>query len=109
MPIKKFFFIIALCIVIVPAVAHAGLFGGAFGGQVIFEIPCDTGLLLTVLEPGAGAQELMWNYGELPYLSFVPPHIGQWLLGMTGLPEVCAVGPLTIGIGNAITFHGSSL
>ena len=79
---KKIVSLLASLVVIsVPLLSNATGFGGLspyFGGQVVLEEPCDTGLLLTVKEP-IGVVQLMWTYGELPYAMFIPPHIGQSL------------------------------
>jgi hypothetical protein len=52
----------------------------------------------------------MWFFGELPYLSHVPPHPGQYLLGMQeSVTAPCFVGPYPTGAGLPIIYHGASI
>jgi len=100
--------LVALAAISVPLFASAAGLGGPFGGQITVTQPCNNGLLLTVKEP-FGVTQLMWNYGELPFLMHVVPHPGQYILGMSGGIAVCTLGPLVYGKGSIILFHGDSL
>jgi hypothetical protein len=81
-----------------------------FGGLVKTIQPCNTGLLLYVNVPLQGVQPFMWFTGNLPYLMRIPPHPGQWLLGMAGTAVVpCILGIYYQGAGQPILYHGSSI
>ncbi|OHA17259.1 MAG: hypothetical protein A3C79_02975 [Candidatus Taylorbacteria bacterium RIFCSPHIGHO2_02_FULL_45_28] len=81
-----------------------------FGGVVTMIQPCNTGLLVYVLTPLTGVVPFMWLTGELPFLSYIPPHPGQWLLGLTAaVPVPCVLGTVPYGAGLPILMHGSSL
>lgn len=81
-----------------------------FGGLVTMIQPCNTGLLVYVLTPLTGVIPFMWLTGELPFLMYVPPHPGQWLLGMAvAVPVPCVLGIVPYGAGLPIIMHGSSL
>ncbi len=80
-----------------------------FGGMVTAMRTCNSGLLLTVVEP-FGVNEYMWFWGNLPYLMYIIPHIGQNMLGMAAYGTVpCVIGTVTIGSGMPIIYHGSSI
>ncbi len=82
------------------------------GGFVTLIRPCNTGYLLTVVNPlGVGSGEYMWTPGTVSFL-FGPPILHTWVLGMTDAILPCFVGatpPILIGVGQRITFHGTSL
>lgn len=79
------------------------------GGLVTFMQPCNTGYLITVVNPGGiGSGEFMWTPGTLDYL-WGPPTTGRWVLGMTDVPLPCFVGHVLWGWGARITFDGTSL
>jgi hypothetical protein len=82
-----------------------------FGGMISYEYVCNTGLLLYVLQPTAKIPiPYMWYWGELPFLTHVPPHPGQELLGMSSATAVpCVLGYYVIGYGLPIIYHGSSI
>ena len=97
--------LVLLLILAVPALSHAQM---PFGGLVVFTLPCNNGFLLTVLQ-FTGPQFFMWNFGELPYLMFIPPHPGQNVLGMAlPAPVPCILGLHPQGFGFPIIFHGES-
>lgn len=107
---RHLFAVAALMLVSIPILANAQVDDGLlhFGGSVVWEVPCDDGLLLTV-EQFTGPQYFMWNYGELPYLMFVPPHIGQNLIGAADyVPSECWLGDEYMGYGFPIVGHGES-
>jgi len=87
-----------------------------FGGIVTVEYACNTGLLvyvkdnISVVPPVSVVVPYMWLWGELPFLSYIPPHPGQELLGIA-LPVTvpCILGYVPIGAGFPIVYHGSSL
>lgn len=102
--------LLALLIITIPYFSFAFPFGGA----VTAIEPCDEGMLLWVAVPvvGGGVVEetFLWLQGELPYAMFVPPHVGQFLLGDARLtPAICTDGPSVLGEGFPIFFHGESL
>jgi hypothetical protein len=79
------------------------------GGLVTFLRPCNTGYLITVINPGLiGSGEYMWTPGTLSFL-YGPPLIGEWVLGMTDVPLPCFIGTVLYGYGQRITFMGSSI
>lgn len=78
------------------------------GGFVTAVRPCNTGYLITVVNPaGLGSGEFMWTPGTLDYL-WGPPIFHRWVLGMTDVPLACVVGHVLIGFGQRITFDGTS-
>lgn len=80
-----------------------------FGGLVTAVQPCNQGLLV-YLKTATGPMAYMWHWGQLPYLSYIPPHPGQYLLGVAiPITEVCMLGYIPSGVGFPIKFHGSSL
>jgi hypothetical protein len=80
-----------------------------FGGKVTVVYPCNTGLLVYI-KSIKGIIPLMWLWGELPFLSHVPPHPGQYILGRAfPTPVPCILGIIPIGVGFPIIYHGSSL
>jgi hypothetical protein len=105
---KYFLSILFVTILIsLPNISNAQLM--PFGGQVVTVQPCNTGLLLYVKTPLMGVLPYMWLTGNLPYLMNVPPHPGQYLLGMSGAILPCILGIVPIGAGPVILYHGSSL
>ena len=82
------------------------------GGYVTFVRPCNSGYLITVINPwGVGSGEFMYTPGTISFL-YGPPRIHTWVLGMTDVPLPCFIGaspPVLIGWGQRITFHGTSL
>lgn len=83
-----------------------------FGGIVTIVHPCDTGLIVYVKLMSAPYTVIpfMWFAGDLPFLSHIPPHPGQYLLGMAEpAPIPCLIGPAPTGAGAPIVFHGSSI
>lgn len=93
----------------VPLVARAQV---PFGGKVVAQLPCNTGSLLYVAT-SKGPLPFMWLTGNLRYLSFTPPHVGQEMLGVAAtvaMPCVLGVPPFAVilGAGLPIIYHGSS-
>ncbi len=83
--------------------------GVPFGGLVTFEYVCNTGFLVYVAT-AKGVIPFMWLWGNLPFASHIPPHPGQYLLGMASpTPVPCILGYIPIGAGLPIIYHGSSL
>jgi hypothetical protein len=79
------------------------------GGLVVFMRPCNTGYLITVVNPGViGSGEFMWTPGTISFL-YGPPVLHEWVLGTTDVPLPCFVGPVLYGFGQRITFMGTSL
>jgi len=79
------------------------------GGYVTFVRPCNTGYLITVINPwGIGSGEFMYTPGTISFL-YGPPLIHTWVLGMTDVPLPCFIGTVLYGWGQRITFHGTSL
>ena len=77
-----------------------------FGGQVTVVHPCDTGELLYIRTPYA-VLPFMWFSANLVFSWNVPPHPGQWLLGMYSTVQVpCFLGPVYIGQGFPIIYNG---
>jgi len=106
----KYIFILFLSLIIifsVPQTSNAQFL--PFGGQVVTVQPCNTGLLVYLRTPFTGVMPFMWLTGNLPYLMRVPPHPGQYLLGMAGAPIPCILGVVPMGAGPVILFHGSSM
>lgn len=86
--------------------------GFSFGGRVTAEYVCNTGLLVYLKSsaPPFLVFPVMWLWGELPFLSYIPPHPGQQLLGVAAPATVpCVLGYVPIGVGFPIEFHGSSI
>lgn len=105
---KYFFVLLVLIIVFAPIILNAQTL--PFGGQVTYTQPCNTGLLLYVLQPLKGVQTYMWFTGNLPYLMRTVPHIGQNLLGMASPgPVPCVLGTIPMGSGFPIIYHGGSI
>ncbi len=93
----------------IPYFSYASAISPYFGGQVVVTFPCNSGLLVYLLT-SSGVENLLWTDGELPFLSFVPPHIGQYMVGMSAMVMApCTLGPYTIGQGYPIIYHGESL
>jgi hypothetical protein len=91
-----------------PSFSYAA-FPMGFGGQVVSIQPCNTGLLVYIRTAYA-VQPFMWFTGELPYSWYIPPHPGQWMLGMYSTVVVpCILGIIPMGAGFPILYHGSSL
>ena len=95
---------------------HASIVGVPyFGGIVTAEYTCNTGLLIYVKDaistpPFFSIVPYMWLTGELPFLSYIPPHPGQELLGTAlPMPMPCILGYIPIGFGFPIIYHGSSI
>lgn len=102
--------LIAISLFSFPFHAHAFLGLKPFGGRIILTIPCDEGLLLTIQEPLSGVGQYMWYTGNLPYLMYVVPHIGQFVLGMASFaPGICTDSGVSIGSGFPILYHGSGI
>lgn len=87
-----------------------------FGGSVTAITVCDSGILALVLQPPTPKQPnpvpkpFMWLIGELPFLSYKPPFIGQNLVGeASSVLSPCVIGNVPYGFGLPIDFHGSSL
>jgi hypothetical protein len=80
---------------------------GPFGGSILEIEGCNTGLKILLGPPTAGY--FMFLPSTIFFPLGPPSHTGQWLLGMSGPPTPCFDGPVVIGYGDAIIFHGSSL
>ena len=80
-----------------------------FGGFVTITKPCDEGFSLEV-ETAYGPMKVMWLWGELPFLMYVPPHIDQEMIGdLSPVPAICTIGGIPYDGGLPIIMHGSSL
>jgi hypothetical protein len=89
--------------------AYAIVAGVSFGGRVVSIQPCNTGLL-AYLKTSKGPMPVMWFWGELPFLSYIPPHPGQQMLGKVGTAlSPCVLGSVTYGAGLPVLYHGSSI
>ncbi len=85
-------------------------FAIGFGGIITDIQPCDEGELLYVEDPFGVVIPYMWYAGELPFAFYIPPHIGQELLGeYYPTPSVCEIDGETMGEGFPILFHGESI
>ena len=102
-------FIVALSLAL-PAITFAAVTGVSFGGIVTAVQPCNTGLLAYVASPKPPyVTPVMWLWGELPFLSYLPPHPKQQLLGKLAPVTVpCVLGVVPYGVGFPIIYHGSS-
>lgn len=92
-----------------PTFAATGL---SFGGRVLYEYTCNTGLLVYIKSssPPYAVLPVMWLWGELPFSKYIPPHPGQQLLGVMAPAVVpCFLGYVPLGVGFPILFHGSSI
>jgi hypothetical protein len=79
------------------------------GGYVVFTRPCNTGYLITVVNPwGIGSGEYMFTPGSIPF-PYTPPLIHTWVVGMSDVPLPCFVGHVLYGWGQRVTFIGTSL
>lgn len=107
MHIKYIFIISILVLISLPLFSNAQM---PFGGLVTAMQPCNSGLLVYVLTPLQGIMPFMWFTGELPFMMYVPPHPGQFLLGQS-LPATipCIIGNVPVGAGFPIIFHGESI
>lgn len=93
-----------------PAGAQAT--GIYFGGWDVMQVQCNSGYLITFksAEPAFKPSKIMWNWGELPFLAYVPPHPGQSMIGfLAPVPEPCFLGKVKIGEGLPIEFHGENI
>ncbi len=80
----------------------------SFGGKIVAQTVCNTGILIYV-KSAVTIKPFMWFWGNLKYSSYIPPHIGQSVLGIAGpTPVPCVFGYVPIGVGLPILFHGSS-
>ena len=85
--------------------------GIPFGGRVTAIQPCTTppGILAYVLT-AKGPFPVIWFAPNLPFLSHIPPHPGQYLLGTAAsAPITCIFGFVPYGVGFPILYHGSSI
>ncbi len=79
------------------------------GGYVTTYLPCNYGILITVVNPGGiGSGVYMWTPATISFLHG-PPLPNTWVLGMTDVPFPCFIGKVFVGYGERITFHGTSL
>jgi hypothetical protein len=100
--------IIVMLAVLIPLSAFA-VTGIPIGGLVTAIQPCNTGILAYVLTM-EGVVPVMWFWGNLPFLSHIPPHPGQYILGDGGTAVApCVLGVIPYGGGIPILYHGSSL
>jgi len=111
---KYFAILVITFFLFIPNISFAQGFGGfgfmrPFGGQVMTVQPCNTGLLIYVKTPMTGVMPFMWLTGNLPYLMRIPPHPGQYVLGMAGTVVPCVLGIVPMGAGPVILFHGSGI
>ncbi len=98
--------LVALFVISIPYLSLAV----GFGGLITFTQPCDEGLLLYIDEPMVGIIPYMWYVGELPFAFYVPPHIGQFLIGDAfPTPANCTIDGETVGEGFPILYHGDSM
>ena len=94
---------------VIPFFSYATTVSPFFGGQVVMQQPCNNGLLLYV-KTLIGIKPLLWTAGELPFLMHVAPHVGQYMIGMSAIATVpCTLGPVVVGAGYPIIYHGESL
>jgi hypothetical protein len=99
--------LLVLLLLLTPYSSQAQLAGQAFGGSVTNIQVCNDGELVTLREPLEGTIQLMWLYGELPYLMFIPPINGQDMIGMASLVlSQCYLGYSYEGQGWQIEYHG---
>lgn len=106
---KYILILFLLTFISMPIVAAHAAVPIPFGGLVTMMQPCDEGLLVYVLTPITGVIPFMWLWGELPFLMYIPPHIGQELLGYAAtVPAVCTISGVPYGAGLPIIMHGSS-
>jgi hypothetical protein len=98
---------VVVFIATLPVISNAQTMLIPFGGKIQSEEMCNDGLLLTLGLPTP--YQLIWHWGELPYLMYIPPHIGQYILGKASQAiEICMFGNFPVGVGFPIIFHGSS-
>lgn len=107
---KKLILIILSILISVPLISRAfSVTGVPFGGKVTSMTVCNSGILAYV-KTSSAVLPVMWYWGHLPYLSYIPPHVGQQLLGMRASFTVpCWLGYYIVGYGFPIEYHGSSL
>ena len=65
---------------------------------------------LLIKTPSTIVVPYLWAVGNLRFLSYIPPHIGQHILGMAlPTPVPCIAGIIPMGVGLPIIYHGSSI
>jgi hypothetical protein len=114
MNMRRFLVVISMTFLLSIDVEAATSIARPFGGTVTAMQPCNTGLLLYIrtanLTWGFNVVPYMWFWGNLPFLSKIPPHPGQNMLGMVGpTPVPCVTGFVPTGAGLPILYHGASL
>jgi len=102
--------LIVFLILFFPFISYAYV---PFGGIVIGQLPCTKpvpGFLLLIKTPSTIVVPYLWAVGNLRFLSYIPPHIGQHILGMAlPTPVPCIAGIIPMGVGLPIIYHGSSI
>lgn len=79
------------------------------GGLVTALVPCNTGYLISVVNPGVlGSGLYMWTPGTINFL-WGPPVVSSWVVGMSDVILPCFIGHVFVGAGQRITFMGSSI
>jgi len=105
-------------IVFVPFFSQAQIpFGGTITNVTYCPDQINSGVLVWLLiidEPMLGPQPFIWFIGELPFMMYVVPHVGQNLIGMATPTTInCTLrgSPMIPSFprGFPILFHGESL
>jgi len=93
------------CVFMLPFFTYARPFGGQ-ASEVHF---CFNRTIYVVLGPPSGGI-FVWTQGTHSYEFGPPMHAGQWLLGLSGVPDIClyTVDPIDIRAADAIIMHGRS-
>lgn len=80
-----------------------------FGGQINVFRRCYNTALYANLGPPRGGPYI-WRPSTLTYQFGPPSHVGQWLLGLAGLPYYCVISvqPVIVWPGTYIMMMGSS-
>lgn len=94
----------------VPTFAFAQI---PFGGAIVSIVPCPASASLWTIIGPPTPMSLMYTPVSRSFAYGPPVHPGQWLLGLATAPAPCLiptpVGPIPIGFGFTILFHGSSV
>jgi hypothetical protein len=97
--------IVGAFFILQPIISHAY----PFGGQASVVRMCQTGVTYLKLGPPRGG-EFIWSPTTRTYDFGPPRHVGQWFLGLAGLPTFCVISifPTIIWHGDYIMMMGSS-
>jgi len=80
-----------------------------FGGQIqILQACYNDGIYVHLSEPRGGPY--IWKSSTRTYPFGSPRRVGQWLLGLGGVPTICVINPFPLNVipGTYITMMGSS-